>query len=377
MEIKQLKWNKQGTWQFCKEGEQTFAADWVLVFGNRMLLQNKDIHLALSKKVDGEITYCSTSGEIWADEAHEGTVFATAIKFEHTHLRTIELSVETAKDSFVLGQEITKQLSDKDLKHIFILTDGQQVNGSELVKGINMELPEDVLVTGGLAGDGERFERTLVGLNRPPQEGVLVAVGLYGERLKSAFGSKGGWDSFGPDRLITKSKDNVLYELDGQSALSLYKKYLGEYAKDLPGAAFYFPLNLKLASGESVVRTILSIDEAKESMTFAGDMPEGTITRLMKSSVHRLIDGAQEAAQECLGNLGDVEGSLNILISCVGRKVVLGQNVDEEVEIVRETLGDKGVITGFYSYGEIAPISKGGCCELHNQTMTITTLSEI
>jgi len=50
----------------------------------------------------------------------------------------------------------------------------------------------------------------------------------------------GGWDPFGPERLITKSKENILYELDGQSALELYKKYLGEHAKVFPQQDFCF-----------------------------------------------------------------------------------------------------------------------------------------
>jgi hypothetical protein len=202
-------------------------------------------------------------------------------------------------------------------------------------------------------------------------------VGLYGSRLKVGFGSLGGWDSFGPDRLITKSKANVLYELDGQSALGLYKQYLGEHAKGLPATGLLFPLSIRTQSGETaVVRTILSVDEAEQSMTFAGEIPEGAYARLMKANFDRLIDGATGAARTSEQALGPGSAELALLISCVGRKLVLKQRVEEEVEAVRDVLGEGTTLAGFYSYGEISPFAPGARCELHNQTMTITALSE-
>jgi hypothetical protein len=242
---------------------------------------------------------------------------------------------------------------------------------------LTRHLPEGITVTGGLAGDGARFGETLVFWDSVPQKGAIAVLGLYGRRLKVGFGSLGGWDSFGPERLITRSKGNVLFEMDGQSALSLYKKYLGEHAKDLPAAGLLFPLSLRTKAGETaVVRTILSIDETEQSMTFAGDVPEGAYARLMKANFDRLIDGATGAAKTSHQAIGLVAPDLAILISCVGRKLVLKQRIEEEVEGVRDVLGNRTVLTGFYSYGEISPFMPGAKCELHNQTMTITTFSE-
>jgi hypothetical protein len=170
----------------------------------------------------------------------------------------------------------------------------------------------------------------------------------------------------------------VLYELDGQSALELYKKYLGDLAKDLPGSALLFPLSLKLGkSDHPVVRTVLSVDEKNQSMTFAGDVPQGTYARLMKANFDRLVDGAVGAANNALQTISAPNTELAILISCVGRKLVLDQKIEEEVEGVIDVLGENTVVTGFYSYGEISPFTPNAKCELHNQTMTITTFSEL
>jgi hypothetical protein len=204
-----------------------------------------------------------------------------------------------------------------------------------------------------------------------------VAVGFYGNRLRVGCGSLGGWDPFGPERLITRSLGNVLYELDGRSALALYRQYLGDYAVQLPASALLFPLSLRSMAGDRpVVRTVLAIDEEKGSMTFAGDLPEGSYARLMKANFERLIDGANDAARATKEALGSKPPELALLISCVGRKMVLQQRIEEELEAVRDVIGSQATQAGFYSYGEIAPFSPKSPCELHNQTMTVTAMSE-
>jgi hypothetical protein len=233
-----------------------------------------------------------------------------------------------------------------------------------------------VTVTGGLWGDGSRFQKTLVVWGGVSESRSIAILGFYGDRLSIGYGSLGGWDPFGPDRLITRSSGNVLYELDGRSALSLYKAYLGEHAAGLPATGLLFPLSLRMTNGATgVVRTILSVDEEAQSMTFAGDVPEGVYARLMKANFDRLIDGATGAARTCYESVTSAP-DLAILISCVGRKLVLGQRIEEEVEAVREVLGARTLLAGFYSYGEISPFTPSAKSVLHNQTMTITTFTE-
>jgi hypothetical protein len=260
---------------------------------------------------------------------------------------------------------------------LFLLSEGLTVNGSDLIRGLKSQLPEAVTLTGGLAGDGTKFQETLVLWNDRIDCNLIAAVGFYGDRLQVGYGSLGGWKTFGPKRVITKSQGNVLYELDGQSALELYKKYLGDHAAGLPATGLLFPLSLQADDGDrSVVRTILAVDEVAQSLTFAGDVPEGNIVQLMQANLDRLVDGAIDAAQASLEATPSDEPELAILISCVGRKLVLKQRVEEEIEGVREVIGHRAALTGFYSYGEIAPAEFGQSCQLHNQTMTITTLME-
>jgi hypothetical protein len=260
---------------------------------------------------------------------------------------------------------------------VLVFSEGLEINGDALVRGMSGRLPAHVTVTGGLSADGEAFQETLVLAHGQVCRRAVVGVGLYGERLRVGFGSLGGWDPFGPERMITRAHGNVLYELDGQSALALYKRYLGDHAKELPASGLLFPLSLRTSEHMApVVRTILAVNEAEQSMTFAGDVPEGGYVRLMKANFDRLIDGAVGAGRVSAQALANAPADLALLISCVGRRMVLRQRVEEEVEGVREVVGPAATLTGFYSYGEISPFTPSARCELHNQTMTVTTLRE-
>src|SRR5204863_489588 len=148
------------------------------------------------------------------------------------------------------------------------------------------------------------------------------------------------WDPFGIERKITNSSNNILYELDGKSALDLYKKYLGDEVKSLPGSALLFPLAIRPdQSSEPFVRTILSINEQEKAMVFAGNVPKGWYAQLMKANFDRLVDGAGYAASLSKDVLGEKTSDLAILVSCVGRRLVLDQRTEEELEIVSQVLG--------------------------------------
>jgi len=353
----------------------------VLGFGDKEILKTDNIHHLLHQQYPAaEIILCSTSGEIFEDKVMEHSVAVTAVEFDKTRIKTAMVSIDDFyQDSFNAGFALVKQfeLSD-DLCYIMILSDGGKVNGSELVNGINEYIQYKVPVTGGLAGDGTSFHSTLVGLNAEPESGKIVAIGFYSSQLKVAHGSMGGWEMFGPERVVTRSKANQLFEINNENALDVYKKYLGSYADELPGSALLFPLSVKLSgTGEPVVRTILSIDNESNSMVFAGDVPEGAKIRLMKANFDKLIDAAHGAARQTFTSRLVPNPRLAILISCVGRKIILDTRTEEEVEAVQEVFGKNTLLTGFYSYGEISPFSSNSKCELHNQTMTITTFDEI
>ncbi|HOS98773.1 MAG TPA: FIST N-terminal domain-containing protein [Deltaproteobacteria bacterium] len=350
----------------------------VLVFGATARIKEPGLMQRIrSIYPNARILGCSTAGEIMGTRVYDDTLVITAVSFEATTLKGSLVRVSGIDESYDAGRMTALALNGEGLRHVFVLSEGLNINGTELVAGIKDHLTPGATITGGLSGDGDRFGETYAFLDDEPATNTVAAIGLFGALLKVGYGSFGGWDPFGPERLITRSKGNMLFELDGKSALALYKQYLGEHAAGLPATGLLFPLSLRVRDGSiPVVRTLLAVNEADQSMTFAGNMPEGAYARLMKANFERLIDGAVDAARTSSETLGTFNPELAILISCVGRKLILKQRVEEEVEGVSGILGAQAVYTGFYSYGEISPFSKGGKCELHNQTMTITALHE-
>ena len=321
----------------------------------------------------------SSAGKIDQDELLENSIVVAVLTFASTRIRCVSEVLLPNKESFENGVSISNKLLENDLRAMFLLSDGLHTNGSKLTKGIASICGKDVVVTGGLAGDNHEFQNTYVIVDGKLCEEYISAVGFYGDKIHVRHGSGGGWDNLGVKRLITKSKDNVLYELDSQPALDIYKRYLGERASELPGIGIHFPIELSSPSSssseENTIRTILGVDEEQKTITFAGDIAEGSYATLMRANNERLIDGATLAAEKV--NLeGYLDGDiLSIAISCVGRKLVLKQQVEEELEATLEVLPDKTQQIGFYSYGEISPVSSG-ICDLHNETMTLTVIWE-
>jgi hypothetical protein len=378
MRIEQLQLIDSRGWVLRQPENLRDKAQLVLVFGETSVLKaGKPLDELKAMYPKAQVFGCSTAGEICGVEVADDTLVATAISFESSRVEIASESIHNIEESRSVGSRLAEGLRKEGLVHAFVLSDGLKVNGSALVDGLLKGLPPKVTITGGLSGDKGRFQETLVVCNGEPEGNRVGVLGLYGECLRVGCGSSGGWDPFGPERLVTRSQGNILYELDGKSSLTLYKSYLGEHAQGLPATGLLFPLSIRSAERPSrLVRTVLAVNEDDQSMVFAGDIPEGSYARLMKANINHLIDGATEAANMSRSGNGSSLPELAILISCVGRRMVLKQRVEEEVETVQDILGNQSAIAGFYSYGEMSPSSPGGLSELHNQTMTITTLAE-
>lgn len=375
MKINQAMRTKTGEWEFIQETPLNNPL--VLVFGDRMLLEDEGIYDEIRKLYpEGEIVFGSTSGEILETHVYEETLTLTAIEFEKSEYKVISRNIKDFVDIQKMGAELSSAFDAEQLRHLFVVSDGSFVNGSGLIEGLEQVEGFKATITGGLCGDGARFEKTLTSHNQNPKQGEVVAIGLYGETLEVSYANYGGWTTFGPERSITRSEGNVLFEIDGQPALDLYKTYLGEKASELPQAALLYPLSVQSAEGEEpLVRTILNIDEEKNSMILAGDVPQGSRVQLMMSTMDDIAEGASNAAEYAMRDRIN-EPELALLVSCIGRKLVLAQRTEEEIEEVKDVIGNKAAIAGFYSYGEMAPFAGRNACQLHNQTMTLTLLSE-
>lgn len=374
MKIEQRLWQRRHGWRVIGE-DAPIAPSLVLYFAAPGTLDDGTRFAELRGFYpDAALVGCTTGGEIAEIDVYDDSVVATAIAFDATELKFAVDATAPGKSSFEIGTRLAATLPRQGLRNVFVLSDGTNVNGTELVAGIQHVLDREICVTGGLAGDGANFQTTRVGLNVNPAPGRVVAIGFYGDRIRIGHGSVGGWDAVGTKRIITRSSGNTLFDLDGQPALDLYKQYLGAEAANLPASALLFPLRIhpKDQPDWSLVRTVVGVDEEKKAMIFAGSMPEGQVAQVMLGNFDHLIAGAGRAAEQA----AILDPQLAILVSCIGRKLLLGQRIADEVEAVADVLGKGCRTTGFYSYGEIAPMEGLRYCDLHNQTMTITTFAE-
>ena len=380
MQAHQLSWTETSGWRGNGDGG---SENLVLFFGARQALACGSRYRELRTMFpNAHILGCSTGGQIVNDDVTDDEIAVATLRFDGTRLRLACQAASAPEDSRSCGEAIGRRLVAEDLAGIFVLSDGLNVNGSELVAGMTRAVDPRVSVTGGLAGDGAKFQETLVGADCEPRKQTVAAIGFYGSAIRIGHGGAGGWDEFGPRRRISRSRGNVLFELDGEPALDLYERYLGEDdVKGLPGTALLFPLRIRNPGrpDHDIVRTILAVDHQARSMTFAGDVPEGWVAQLMRGNFDRLAAGAAKAARQAAASNPETRSGdqVAVLVSCIGRRLLMGQHTIDEVEAANAELGSDVTRLGFYSYGEISPHSASGVCELHNQTMTVTTISEI
>jgi hypothetical protein len=380
MHVERLSWLLPDCGELAKLKQA--EPDLIIYFGSRASLASGAAFEQLKATCPGAMVLgCTTGGQIHEHDAVDDEISGVAIRFDQTKIRLVSEMVGSSVDSRSCGRAIGERLLAPDLAGIFLLSDGLNVNGSELVAGLTGVIGRHIPLTGGLAGDGSQFEETLVGANCAPQSRMVAGIGFYGNAIRIGHGSAGGWDVFGPWRTVTRSQGNVLFELDGEPALDLYERYLGDEADGLPGAGLLFPLQIQNPdhADHRIVRTILAVDHDTRSLTFAGDVPEGWSAQLMRGNFEHLSRGADDAARQATKGLADGQAAngVALLVSCIGRRLLMGQRVSEEIEAAGAVLGTRFARLGFYSYGEISPHAVSGICELHNQTMTITTITEL
>lgn len=374
MKIEQRIMDPSGSWEASSGSLEGLRPQFAFVFGARALLENASILAEIRGVYPGARLVIASACSILGVEICEHSLGVTAVALERTSVDFATLPIPRYEDSFSVACELARTLRRPDLAHVFVLADEHYANGTELARGFNETLPAGVAMTGGLASEEANLVTTLLGLDTAPEEARMVAVGFYGRDLRVGIGVSSGWVPFGPERVVTRAEGNTLFDLDGQSALGLYKKYLGAQAALLPAAALRFPLSMTPRDGgQTLVRASLWIDEANQSMHLAGDIAIGSRVRFLRASYDDLIDGAGRAAELSRGNQSP---DLAICVGCIGRKIVLGLRTEEEIENIGAVFGAATALTGFFSHGELAPVAGDPRCRLHNETMTITTFRE-
>jgi hypothetical protein len=323
---------------------------------------------------------CSTAGQFAGPSTVDGAV-VTVVRFDECEVRAVHLDLGLCGSARRAGRDLADLLDAEGLRSIMVLADGLGTDGSLLATGIADVCPA-VDVWGALAADGSRFVDTWNVVDGATAPGMVSAVGFYGSALEIGHGRGDGWHALGPERVVTTSIGRVVHQLDGRATLTLYEDYLGPLADDLPGSGSYLPMSVRDLDDRVVVRSPVGVDRGNGSVTMAGDVTQGSTAQLLRMSVDGLLHGAELAAKSARIDDADTEPHLAVAFSGVGRRMSLGERADEEPETVRAAIGNAASLVGCWTYGELGPdldMAFTGAPvrhDVHNQTMTITTLRE-
>jgi len=156
MRSQQITWNAQAGWSPVKT--ELGNASLVFYFGTRQMLACGKRYNELREMFpSAHILGCSTGGQINSSDISDDEIVAAAIGFDATRLRLVCQDIADAQQSRSCGETIGRALNQEDLAGVFVLSDGLNVNGSELVGGLTAAIGSGIPVTGGLAGDGADF----------------------------------------------------------------------------------------------------------------------------------------------------------------------------------------------------------------------------
>lgn len=328
----------------------------------------------------------TTAGELSTKGFSTNTVVVLALNSDSLEFTT-GIGVKMSEDELQCGKTLVDDLLKKqtleDALSLLVFPDGLGGDGCKVLDGINSALPDKLEIIGGCLGDGEEYSRTYQFYDGKVYEDSIPGVLISGQSsFKTGIGVRSGFESIGNKMFCTESEGTVVKKIDGVNALELYKELLGEErSKRLPGIFREYPFGLideKVAiSGEEYfqLRCGFTANEDEGSISCSGSIPEGSAITITAGSRGDLINGARLAAEQAKTTLGDAEPKLIMVFSCIGRKLVLGRRVSEEIDAVQKTMGSDVPLIGFYTYGEIGPIDKGRSslseAKFHNETLVI------
>ncbi len=328
---------------------------------------------------------CSGEGTIGGNDADESNYSVVVMAISSGELRWRNgLARGLSTDSRAAGQLISQSVSSDlgaDAVGLFVFPDGTTVNFDEFFAGLEGDLPSDrfLPIWGGGAGDNLALVQTYQYCDDEiASDGVAYAL-LSGEtQPASTIGI--GYLPIGGERKVTRSQGNVIYEIDGKSAVEVLQEYLPDsaLAEDWRRYAHSCVLCLRapsyLEDEEYVVRTILSLDATDGSATVQTEVPEGTSVWMTSKDQEKFTAGLDRMAEQIKKGLGGNQPKLVLHFDCVSRGKLMFRDQEKMrlLRQLRQAVDPEAPWAGFYTFGEIGPVDKHNC--YHNYTGVVLAL---
>jgi hypothetical protein len=331
---------------------------------------------------------CSTDGEITSAGLSVDSVTLMLLASPRMRAKA-HVIPNLSEDSERAGIELAKALHDDEARVLMLLPDGLTGNGSAIIRGAQEILGRQFVIAGGTAGDRGRFVKTFQCADGKAHTDALIGLMLYSPTpLELGYGVMSGWRPIGIAKEVTHAEANTVYEIEGETALDMYSRFLGDKASQLPGIGVEYPFALVdrygevdtkgIREGESyfLMRAPMVVDREKGAVTFAAEIPQGSRIKMTRGKSDEVISASREAASRSLEGLGGPPDAV-FFFSCMARKVVLGRRTNLEITAAQEVLGENTPMIGFYTYGEIANCGETfPMCRFHNETATFLAIRE-
>jgi len=316
----------------------------------------------------------STCGEICFDGSnegiYEGSVAVTLVELNPEAFAGILID-GNGLNSLDLGKAVAawgKKLFQKPA--FLIAVSGLTANGQEVVEGVLETAGQNTFMFGGLAGDDAHFIETFVFNHDLINKNGAVAIAFDTDLVKLRGLATSGWVSIGSDKVVTKAIGNVVYTIDNEPALKVYKEHLNISDDDLPEIGIEYPLLVKKDNRE-VLRAVTGIDKEQQSLVFAGTVPQDAIVTFSTSPGFEIIEHTIKDIKQFFKDSDKAD--LMLLFSCMSRHRALGPVITEEIAEASHQAGLP--ITGFFTYGEIGNNGPARC-DFYNETFTLAVISE-
>lgn len=340
--------------------------------------QDRDSICEILDKNDIKIFGATTAGEFIDDEIEKGSIVIMLLEINTDYFR-ISFNAGENKSAFEISKQLGKEAKDAFPNPAFIIASGWlNVDGEEIIAGIEEGFGSEVTIFGGMAGDDLMLREPLVFTYGKRSTKGLIAIIIDEDSIDIKGIATCGWKAIGTTKTVTKSTGNLVYTIDDQPALDLVMKYLGLEISSKPdedeliNIGAYYPLQLERENAIPVMRTAMWGNIKDRSLLCAGNVPQGSKVRFSLPPDFDIID---KVVTECTEVRDEQlqEADAVLMFSCISRYLSFGIMTSEEIKMVKDVWN--APLTGFFSYGEYGK-SKRGKHEFHNNTCCVVALKE-